>query len=107
VVVLRNLPRPYSQEATMAQDPHEVVLLTKAATEMEAGMIIAALEDEGIKASMAGADVSHMRVAVPEEVEIFVAEGDLARAQKVLEEAEHDGEDVDWSQVDVGEPEDE
>jgi hypothetical protein len=40
-------------------------------------------------------------------VQILVAQEDLARAQEVIRKGEEDQEDVDWSNVDVGEPEDE
>jgi hypothetical protein len=68
--------------------------------------MLAALEEAGIKATMSGAATADFRVAVPGEVQILVAQEDLARAQEVIQEGQDDEEDVDWSQVDVGEPED-
>jgi hypothetical protein len=44
---------------------------------------------------------------VPGDVQILVAQEDLARAREVIRKGEEDQEDVDWSNVDVGEPEDE
>jgi hypothetical protein len=43
---------------------------------------------------------------VPGGVSVIVGEADLERAKKVLEELRRHGAEVDWSQVDVDEPED-
>jgi hypothetical protein len=72
---------------------------------MEAGVIIAALAEHGIKAAMDGAATAEFRVGVPGQVEILVAKEDLERAQTVLREDEDNEDDIDWSQVDIGEPE--
>ncbi len=93
--------------ANHPEHPEHVVVAASAENEMEAGVIVAALEEAGIKATMAGAATADFRVGVPGEVQVLVAQEDLARAQEVVREGEDDEEDVDWSQVDVGEPEDE
>ena len=74
---------------------------------MEAGVIVAALEQEGIKSTMTGTHTAGFRAESPGWVKIHVAEDDLLRAQTVLRQVVLDNMDVDWSQVDVGEPEDE
>lgn len=91
----------------MTDHPEHVALLTSAPTEMEAGIIVAALEENGIKSTMAGQTVSGMRAEAPGWVQVLVAEEDLSRAQAVLKEVRHEGDDIDWSQVDVGQPEEE
>jgi hypothetical protein len=88
-----------------SQGPEHIVAVTSAANEMEAGVIIAALADAGIKATMDGAATAEFRVGVPGQVEILVAKEDLERAQTVLRQDEDNADDVDWSQVDIGEPE--
>jgi Putative prokaryotic signal transducing protein len=89
----------------MVDHSDPVVPLTEAADEMEAGIIIAALEDEGIQATMTGTATAEFRAGVPGEVQILVRHADLARAQQILEAVNEDQQDVDWSDVDVGEPE--
>ncbi|HEX4412409.1 MAG TPA: DUF2007 domain-containing protein [Lacipirellulaceae bacterium] len=90
----------------MAQtDPLEPVILTAAPHEWGAGVIVSALEEEGIKATMAGENTADFRVAAPSWVQVYVAQQDLARAQEILEKVQAENADIDWSQVDVGEPE--
>lgn len=88
-------------------DPLEPVLLTSAPHEMAAGLIVAELEDEGIKATMAGEASADFRVGVPAWVQVYVAEKDLVRASEILEKVRTENAHIDWSQVDVGEKEDE
>ena len=96
-----------SPEHSSPEHPEHVVVAASAENELEAGVIVAALEEAGIKSTMSGAATADFRVGVPGEVQVLVAQEDLARAQEVIREGEDDEEDVDWSQVDVGEPEDE
>ncbi len=94
--------------ARMSGNPDEhVALLTSAPTEMEAGIIVAALEDRGIKSTMSGVYTAGFRAEAPGWVQVLVAEDDLAAATAVLEEVRSGDDDIDWSQVDVGQPEDE
>jgi hypothetical protein len=96
--------KPCYNEA-MSQHPEHIALLTATPTEMHAGIIVAALEENGIKATMSGETTSGMRAEAPGWVQILVAEEDLARARTVLNEVRRASEHIDWSQVDVGEPE--
>jgi hypothetical protein len=72
----------------MAKHPTSIVRLTMADNEMDAGIIIAALAAEGIKATMSGGATADFRVGVPGDVEILVTAEDLPRAQQILREAE-------------------
>jgi hypothetical protein len=89
----------------MPQHPEHIALLTSAPTEMHAGIIVAALEENGIKATMSGETTAGMRAEAPGWVQILVAEQDLSRAQATMVDVRRQSEDIDWSQVDVGEPE--
>jgi len=89
----------------MTEHPEHIVRLISTPTEMEAGIMMAALEAAGIKATMTGAATAGFRAEAPGEVQILVAEADVARARRVLDES--DDVEVDWSQVDIGEPEEE
>jgi hypothetical protein len=90
-------------------DTHDehVALLTSTPTEMEAGIIVGALEERGIRATMTGTYTAGFRAEAPGWVQVLVSEADLAAAKEILEEVHRGDESVDWSQVDVGEPEDE
>lgn len=87
--------------------PEHVVVVATAPNELEAEVIVAALEEEGIKSTMSGAAANVFRLNLPGDVEILVAQEDEARAREIIRKGEDHEEDVDWSQVDVGRPEDE
>jgi Putative prokaryotic signal transducing protein len=83
------------------------VVVTTARNEVDAGVIVAALEVEGIEATMSAGAVAGYRLGVMGDVQVLVAEKDAARATEIIRKGEEDEEGVDWSNVDVGEPEDE
>ena len=85
--------------------PEHVVAVTSTPNEVDAGVIVAALEEAGIKSTMSGVYTAGFRAEAPGQVQILVAQEDLARAQEIIRLGEENKEDVDWSQVDVGEPE--
>jgi hypothetical protein len=90
----------------MAHYPAHIKRLTSTPLEMEAGLIVSALEENGIKATLSGENTAGFRTEAPGWVQVLVAEEDLPRAQRVLEDSRRNHSDeVDWSQVDVGEPE--
>jgi len=72
----------------MAKHPEHLAHVTSAPTELEAGIIVAALERAGIEATMSGVETAGFRVGVPGQVEILVAEADLPGARRVMAEAE-------------------
>ena len=87
--------------------PEHVVPVYSTPNELEAGVIVAALEEEGIKVDDVGRLHGRFPRRAPGQVQILVAQEDEARAREVIRLGEEDREGVDWSQVDVGEPEDE
>src|SRR6185312_9801929 len=89
----------------MADNDENLARVTSVRSEMEGGVIVSGLEDRGIKATMSGVYTANFRAEAPGWVEVLVAEGDLARAQAALEEVHREHDNIDWSQVDVGEPE--
>ncbi len=90
----------------MAHDDDNLARLTSVRTEMEAGVIVSGLKERGIRATMSGVYTTNFRAEAPGWVEILVAEDDLAQAQCVLDDVRRENDHIDWSQVDVGEPED-
>jgi hypothetical protein len=71
-----------------------IVTLTSVSNEMEGGLIVAALENEGIFARMNGDTLAGFRAEAPAWVQIIVFERDRARAEAVLrriaDNREHD-----------------
>ena len=91
----------------MATDNDNLARLTSVRNELEAGIVVGALEQEGIKAAMSGVYTAGFRAEAPGWVEVLVAEDDLPQAQLILRQTRDEHTEVDWSTVDVGEPEDE
>ncbi len=90
----------------MAVDPHNPEIVARVPSDIEAAAIVTALSAHGIKASTAGGYIAGFRAEAPSNVQVIVRHEDLAAAKKVLANLEQEPSSVDWSQVDVGEPED-
>lgn len=86
--------------------PDTIVELTTAAHELEAGFIVARLENAGLRAKAAGELTTAFRAKAPGRMQIYVRAGDLERAREILKQPADESDPVDWSQVDVGVPED-
>jgi len=85
--------------------PDDPMVLTSVPTEAEASAIVLALQDYEIEARAVGGFTSGFQAESPGEVQIVVKTDDLARATTALQEIRRGDSDVDWSQVDVGKPE--
>jgi len=70
----------------MSDDPQTPVTLTSAPSETQASLIVAALEDAGIKAMMVGELTSGLRAEAPGQVQILVHLENLATARRILRE---------------------
>ena len=86
-------------------DDRRIVPLTTVLSEREAVLIVAALQENGITSTMSGWITGDFRIGIPGYVQVLVFEEDLAQAQQILAAVGKEDTDVDWSQVDVGEPE--
>lgn len=84
--------------------PDELVVLISVPTEMKASILLGVLKDAGIRATMIGEYTAGFRAEAPGWVKILVAREDLAQAKQAIKSSEIEGE-VDWSAVDVGQPE--
>ena len=89
----------------MPADPNNPEVLTSVRTDVEAAAIVSALAARGIEASTTGGYTAGFRAEAPGLVNVIVKYVDLHGAKIALAEIEQDQPDVDWSQVDVGEPE--
>jgi hypothetical protein len=90
----------------MDLDDEDLKTLTTVTNDFEGSAIVSALEAEGIRARAVGGYTAGFRAEAPGSVSVIVAEADLERAKKVLDELRRHGAEVDWSQVDVDRPED-
>ncbi len=64
----------------------DVAVLTSAANEVEAAVIVACLEAEGVRATTVGAMTSGFRAEVPGFVQVLVAKQNVDRARQILAE---------------------
>lgn len=93
----------------MKPRPEGLVELTTVANEAEAGMIIGVLADAGIEAwsySAPGVGLGAFGSLSLAPTVVAVRGGDVDEARAVLDRNREDSVDLDWSEVDVGEPED-
>lgn len=86
-------------------DPNNPTPLTRFANEIEAATILSALAENGIQGTTTGSFTTGFRTEAPGDVTVVVRHCDLLRSLEVLAEVEAARKDIDWSAVDVGEPE--
>ena len=90
----------------MSDQPVRTAVLTSVPSETEAAIVVSALDANGIRAET-DEYTSGLRAGAWNWVNIMVGENDLARAREIFEEVQRENDHIDWSQVDVGEPEEE
>lgn len=84
-----------------------MVRLTSRPTEPEAALIAGALEEAGIRAVVTGQFTSGFKAEAPGWVAVNIFETDREAAENILADWEaREDTPIDWSQVDVGRPED-
>ncbi len=91
----------------MPERPDDLVVLTSAASEIQAGLYASILNSNGIDAIGPNAAATTLRweVSSSDPYRVYVRRADLERAREVLSRERADSVDLDWSEVDVGEPE--
>lgn len=87
-------------------DEPTIVTLRSVSTEREAALIVAKLQESGIRSTTEGEFTSGFRAETPGRVRVLVTEQDLLRAREILESVDAGDSEVDWSQIDVGDPAD-
>lgn len=90
----------------MTDQQPELVTLTNVDNEAEAKSLIGLFEDEGITVFINGGSDLSLFGDEAGEVQLIVKKSDYDQASKLLEEIEAENSEIDWSQIDVGEPED-
>lgn len=93
----------------MRDDPDQLVLLLTTREEFEARAIAVALEGEGIATHVFAASARGVawHGGVANGVRVMVRRKDAAVAEEALYRARQASRAIDWTSVDVGEPEDE
>ncbi len=81
------------------------VILATCPTEPEAVLIADILTDNGIEAVVTGGSVAGFRAEAPAGARVLVHKDDHAQAQANIAEVEKDAANIDWSKVDLGQPE--
>lgn len=100
----RHAFRRYSSAIMTDETP--LVVLATFPDEALAEMLAEALEAEGIKAMVEGGTTGSFRAEAPGMVKVLIQGQDADNARAVFEEWEHQGEAIDWDNVDLGEFED-
>jgi hypothetical protein len=95
------------KELLMGDQSSSPSVLLSVNNEVEAASIVAALGRYGVEASTSGDFAAGLWARIPGNVEILVRSADLEPARRALAEIRADDEVIDWSKVDVGQPEDE
>jgi len=81
--------------------------LVRCRTEFEAETIASALRGEGVEARVIGGAAGGFRGETPANTWVIVHRDDGPRALEMLKRMRDEAKHLDWSQVDVGEFEDE
>ena len=96
----------------MVDHPDDIASLAElmtAANEGEAGIVRAALQAEGIPTWQHTADTALLGIfgaSGMHATTVRVRSADLQRARELLDRVRQDSVDLDWNEVDVGQPED-
>ncbi len=83
----------------------DTVVLVNVQTEWEASFIAEALSERDINAQASGGLTAGFRAEAPGLARIIVPRGQVERAKQQLAEIRKEAASIDWSQIDVGEPE--
>ncbi len=89
----------------MDNPPEHLVVLTAVPSDIEASIIVSALREAGMHVVATGGPTAGFKAGVPGQVQVMVAEHDLSVARNTLKELKESDAQIDWSQVDTGEPE--
>jgi len=86
-----------------SDDTDELVKVYSAANEIEAKVVVNVLNAAGVEALMQGQHSASFRAEAPGDVKVVVREQDVAAAYEAIVKLNLDDE-IDWDQVDVGQP---
>jgi hypothetical protein len=87
-------------------DQNRPVVLCEFENEFQATALLAELQASGIEASTTGGFTAGFRAESPGLVQVVVRQVDAELAKEVFANLGQSKSEIDWSKVDVGEPED-
>ena len=79
--------------------------LARFPNEAEAMVIVNVLEEEGITTTLTDVNTASFLVGAPGMVSVMIRREDADRARQFLDEMRRAESDINWDNVDVGEPE--
>ncbi len=96
----------------MSHDTNDLITVATPPSEVLAQVLVDALNDAGIKAvafssASGGTGLPFPEGGTPGGIAVQVPEKDVERAKAIVAEVGTEGGEIDWDNVDVGEPEDE
>jgi hypothetical protein len=89
----------------MSTPSSDLEILAAVSNEVEAAAIVGALQEKGIHAVATGGYISGFKAEAPGEVRILVRHQEAERARQMLDQIRQEQTEIDWSEIDVGEPE--
>ena len=81
-------------------------VLVEVQDDFEAGAVITALRERGVEASSVGGFTAGFIAEAPGYVQIVVRKADLPAARAAFKDIRLHHDEIDWSKIDVGTPED-
>lgn len=88
-----------------SNSPEDPVVLVTLPSDVEATLIAEALQEANIEAEVTDAAASAFRVGAPGGVHVLVKQKDLAQAKTELKRIKEESAHIDWSKIEVGDPE--
>lgn len=89
----------------MNTNSSDLETLVTVSNEVEAAAIVGALQEKGVEAVATGGYISGFKAEAPGDVKVLVRHGEADQARRMLNQIRQEETDIDWSEVDVGEPE--
>ena len=89
----------------MNADSSDLETLITLSNEVEAAAIVGALQEKGVHAVATGGYISGFKAEAPGDVKVLVRHGAADQARQMLNEIRQEQTDIDWSEIDIGEPE--
>lgn len=90
----------------MNNPPENLEQLTSVPSPAIAAIIVNTLQAAGIEAIATGKHTTASQIASGEWVQVMVSSHDLPVAKNTLAKFREENAEIDWSQIDVGEPSD-
>ena len=89
----------------MTSESSDLEILVMVSNEVEAAVIVGALQEKGVHAVATGGYISGFKAEAPGDVKILVRHNEADEARRMLDQIRQEQSEVDWSEIDVGEPE--